>query len=187
MEYNNNKLIEQYLTGNEKALEILIGQYLKSIYGFVYRYVNNVSEAEDITQEVFVRMWRNIKKFDQNKSFKTWLFAIAKNASIDFLKKKKPLLFSEFESKEGTNILLETLEDPAFLPNEVLERKDISSMLSSAVEKLSSQHRLLVSLRYNNQLTFREIAQFLGEPLNTVKSRTRRAIIALKNILKKPY
>ena len=88
MPKKEEQLVRDYLKGDENSLEILIGQYLKPIYSFIYRYVGNASEAEDITQEVFVRVWKNLKKFDQNKKFKTWIFGIAKNASIDWLRKK---------------------------------------------------------------------------------------------------
>ncbi len=70
----DEKLIADYLAGDEQSLELLIKQYLKPIYSFVSRYVGNGQEAEDITQEVFVRVWRSLKKFDQTKSFKTWVF-----------------------------------------------------------------------------------------------------------------
>ncbi len=91
---SDENLVTDYLKGDKKALEILIGRYLKPIYNFLYRYTGDVAEAEDITQEAFVRAWKNIRKFDRNKKFKTWIFGIAKNAAIDFLRKKKPILFS---------------------------------------------------------------------------------------------
>ncbi len=95
---SDQKLIANYLAGDEKSLEILINRYLRPIYSFVYRHVGNGEVAEDITQEVFVKVWRNLKKFDQNKSFKTWIFTIAKNTSFDFFKKKKAIPFSELEN-----------------------------------------------------------------------------------------
>jgi len=173
------KLVAQYLKGDEKALEILIKQYLKPIYSFVYSYVGNASDTEDITQEVFVKMWRNIKKFDQQKSFKTWFFTIAKNASIDFLKKKKPIPFSKFENEKGQNVFLDNLAAPILLPSEIFNRADIDS----ALKKLSPKYRLVLSLYYGAQLNFREIADSLDEPLNTIKSRYRRALILLKKFL----
>lgn len=82
---DDNQLIAEYLQGREQALEILINKYLGQIYGFVYRLVGKPEEAEDITQEVFVKVWRSLKKFDKEKSFKPWLFKIAKNTAMDFL------------------------------------------------------------------------------------------------------
>jgi len=119
MNYSDYQLINNYLKGDEESLEILIQRYLKPIYSFVYRYIGNAHETEDITQEVFVRMWRNLRKFDQQKSFKTWIFAIAKNASLDFLKKKKAIPFSRFENEQGKNMLTETLADSSPLPDEL--------------------------------------------------------------------
>lgn len=182
---NDKQLIVNYLKGDERSLEILIRQYLKPIYSFVYRYVGNAQEAEDITQEVFMKAWRNLKKFDKQKSFKTWIFSIAKNASIDFLKKKKSIPFSKFENEEGGNNLIDTLIDPTLLPLELFKQQDIAHMLTSVLEKLSPKDRMILFLRYNDHFTFREIADSLGEPLNTVKSRHRRALITLKKLLTK--
>jgi len=191
-EINDEQLVRKYLKGDEKSLEILIQQYLKPVYSFVYRYVNSVSDAEDITQEVFVRMWKNLRKpalslskgFDPKKGkFKTWLFSIAKNASIDFLRRKKTLPFSAFNNEAGDNILIDTLKDNSLLPDEILEQKNAAQSLSSAIKKLSPKYRLVLSRHYNDDLTFREIAQSLNEPLHTIKSRYRRALISLKKFL----
>ena len=183
MDRSDQQLIACYLKGDENSLEILIKHYLKPIYSFVYRYIGNSQDAEDITQEVFVKTWRNLKKFDRNRSFKTWIFSIAKNTCIDALKKKKTIPFSKFANEEGKNVLLETLVDPAPLPNELFERADITKMLTSVTEKLSPQYRMVLFLRYNDHFTFREIAEVSGEPLHTVKSRHRRALIQLKKLL----
>lgn len=92
-------LIKKYLQGDEKSLEILIQRYLKPIYSFIYRFIGNKQDAEDVTQEVFVKAWRNFKKFDQEKKFKTWIFSIAKNTAIDFLKKRRQFRFLSFPAK----------------------------------------------------------------------------------------
>ncbi len=184
MTNNSDKiLVEKYLKGNEKSLEILVQKYLKPVYGFAYKYVNNAQEAEDITQETFVKIWRNLKKFDKEKSFKAWIFSIAKNTSLDFLKKKRTIPFSEFENEKGENVLVEKFIDPSPLPNELLERKDLMGTLAKAMNKLLPKYRKTLLLRHNNDLTFREISETTGEPLNTVKSRYRRALIILKKLL----
>lgn len=180
---SDQQLIADHLKGDEESLELLIQRYLRPIYSFVYRYVGNAQETEDITQEAFIKIWRNLKKFDRQKSFKTWIFTIAKNTAFDHLKKKKAILFSEFENEEGENTLTETLVDPAPLPQELLERAGIAQMLNSAMEILSPKYRMVLFLRYNDHFNFREIAESLGESLNTVKSRHRRALIMLKKLL----
>jgi len=195
-EISDQKLISLYLAGDEKSLEILFNRYLKMIYSFIYRYVGDQEAAEDVAQEVFVKVWKNLKKFNprknrfanfklrRQKNFKTWLFKIAKNASIDFLRKKKIIPFSSFDNEDG-NALTDTLADPAPLPDALLERQDLANLLTRALAKISFKYRAVLLLRYNNHFTFREIAESLGEPLNTIKSRHRRALIILKKILGK--
>lgn len=180
----DNELIEAYLFGDEKSLEVLIKDYIKPIFGFVFRYVGDVSVAEDITQETFVKVWRNIKKFDKNKSFKTWIFSIAKNTAIDFLKKKKAVPFSEFDDEAGENIIEAALADPAPLPPEIFEKKEIARILESAISGLPLKYRAVLLLRYSNDFTFQEIAESLEKPIDTVKSQYRRALIALRKLLK---
>ncbi|MBI2640714.1 MAG: sigma-70 family RNA polymerase sigma factor [Candidatus Sungbacteria bacterium] len=201
MDYREDqKLVADYLAGDKEALEILISRYLRSIYRFLYRYAGNVHDAEDLTQEVFVKIWRNLKRFDQDKGFKTWIFSIAKNTAIDFLKKsrsasggKKTILFSEFsarggsafggENEEGENVFLSILHDKAPLPDELAARKNIGKMLEDALNLLSPRYSVVFNMHYDNGLTFREIAESLQEPLHTVKSRYRRALALLKNLL----
>lgn len=184
MDRSDEQLVFDYLRGDEKSLEILFSRYTKSIYSFVYRYIGGGAEVEDIAQRIFINVWRSLKKFERNKSFKTWIFSIAKNAAIDFLKKKKTIPFSEFENGDGKNVFVETLSDPAPLPQELLERSDMARILNLAMEKLSPQYRMVLFLRYNDHFNFREIAETLGEPLDTITSRHRRALIKLRELLK---
>ncbi len=181
--HTDEKLVSDYLAGDEESLEIIIKHYLKPIYGFVFRYAGNQADAEDIAQNVFVKMWRQLKKFDTKKNFKVWLFTIAKNTALDFLKKKKAVPFSAFEDKEGNNFLANTLADPAPLPQEIFERQELGQLLNSAIKKLPLAYQEVLSLHYQNQLTFQEIAEILSEPLNTVKSRHHRGVIMLRDFL----
>lgn len=181
---SDEQLVAEYLKGDNESLEILIRRHLKPLYNFICRYAGNSREAEDIAQETFLRVWQNLKKFDRKKKFKTWAFAIAKNLSVDFLRKKKPILFSNFENDKN-NRFEETLPDAAPLPREILEQQDLSRTLLSAMKKLPAEQRITLFLRYNDHFTFREIAETLNEPLHTVKSRHRRALIKLKEILTK--
>lgn len=187
---SDNQLINNYLKGEAASLEILVKKYLKPIYGFVYRYTGSTQDAQDLAQEVFVKMWKNLKKFDRQRNFKTWIFSIAKNTSIDFIRKsqsasggKKVLPFSALENDEDGNSFADALVDPALLPDELFKRKDIAQALSSVMEKLTPKYRLVLLLRYNDHFTFREIAESLNEPLNTIKSRHRRSLIILKRLL----
>ena len=175
------KLIQQYLKGDKKSLEILIGRYLSLIYNFIYKNVGNEMEAEDITQEVFIRVWKNIKKFDQKKSFKPWIFQIAKNASIDFLRKKKSVPFSRFENERGQNSLINNISAaPLDLTGKISDKK----VLLTAIQGLTAKEQKIVNLRHADGMSFKEIADVLKESINTVKSRYRRTLLSLRKIIK---
>ena len=133
---DDKTIIYEYLNGDEKSLEILIQRYLKPIYSFVYRNVGDQAFAEDITQEVFVKVWKNIKKFDQKRDFKPWIFQIAKNASIDYLRKKKSIPFSRFENERGENALIENMaSEEVDLIETISDKETISLALKNLSEK----------------------------------------------------
>jgi RNA polymerase sigma-70 factor (ECF subfamily) len=179
----DEQLISEYLAGNEQALRSLIGRYLKPIYNFVYRYTASVDDAGDITQDVFVNAWRNIRKFDRSRKFKPWIFTIAKNSALNWLKRKRPASFSEFEDEKGENLLTNFIEDTSPLPDELFARADLARKLSVVLGKLKPDYRLVLLLHYQNNFTFREISELLGEPLDTVKSKHRRALVMLRRLL----
>ncbi|MCX6721516.1 MAG: RNA polymerase sigma factor [Candidatus Staskawiczbacteria bacterium] len=178
----DKKLIQQYLKGDEKSLEMLIGKYIKPIYSFVYKNVGNQAAAEDITQEVFIKIWKNIKKFDQRKSFKPWLFQIAKNSSIDYLRKKKSIPFSRFENEEGQNALIENIKAA---PLNLVENLSDKRVLASAMEGLGKNEQKIINLRHVEGLSFKQIAEIFEESINTVKSRYRRTLSGLRKNIEK--
>ena len=178
----DNILIQQYLKGDEKSLEILFERYLKPIYGFVYRSIGGQIEAEDVTQEVFIKVWKNLKKFDQEKKFKPWIFQIAKNTSIDFLRKKKSIPFSRFENENGQNALVENITTK---PINILENFSDKKFLATATQGLKNKEKRTVEMRHYDGLSFKEMARVFNESINTVKSRYRRALINLRDVIKK--
>ncbi len=182
-ELNDQQVIKKYLRGDNKSLDVLVKKYLKIVYNFSFRYVTGEAEAEDLTQETFIRVWRNLNKFDTERNFKTWLLAIAQNVCLDYLKKKKAVPFSRFEGDNGDNLLFETLADEAPLVSELLENKDKTSWLAVALAKLSEKSRQVITLHHKEELTFKEIAEKLDEPIDTVKSRYRRALIDLRKVI----
>jgi RNA polymerase sigma-70 factor (ECF subfamily) len=182
---DDNNLIQQYLKGDGKALDILIERYLKLIYSFVYKNVGNDAVAEDITQEVFIKIWKNIKKFDQNKSFRPWIFQIAKNTSIDYLRKKKSIPFSRFENEKGQNVLADNIAEK---PLNLLEKLSDEKTIADAMHGLTEKEQKIINLRHIEGLSFKEIADKFEESVNTVKSRYRRTLVSLKrNIEQRRY
>lgn len=179
---SDNNLIKNYLKGDEKSLEILIGRYLKPIYSFIYKNVGNQAEAEDITQEVFVRIWKNIKKFDQKKKFKPWLFQIARNASIDYLRKKKAIPFSRFENEKGQNAFIENIKAA---PLYIIENLSDKRVLAAAMQGIGPREQKIINLRHNEGMSFKQIAEVFEESINTIKSRYRRTLVGLKRNIEK--
>lgn len=184
METSDEQLIEEFLAGDEAAFETLLTKYLKPIFNFIYQLVKDRSVSDDLTQETFFKAWKNMKKYDPDRTFKTWLFAIAKNTTFDYLKKKKTLPFSLFLDEKGQNEL-DNLSDNIILPDEILERSDLAKMLTEKLKTLPLNYRLILDLYYKDEFSLREISEILDEPYNTVKSRYSRALYRLKvNFLK---
>ncbi|MCX6740396.1 MAG: sigma-70 family RNA polymerase sigma factor [Candidatus Parcubacteria bacterium] len=182
--FTDQKLINAYLLNHDQAaLEILIGRYFQAVYRFVYYFVKNNADAQDITQNAFIKVWSNLKKFDHKKNFKSWLYIIAKNTALDFFRRKKDLTFSELNASYNDINLEEAYSDPAPLPSEIWDRQNLAEELSRILDKLPFSYRLVVSLHYKDGLTFFEISEILNKPLNTVKSQHLRAITQLRRLL----
>ena len=182
-EQSDSELIAAYLKGDERSLSILFGRHLNSAVIFA-RGLVGANDAEDAIQETFVKVWRNLKKFDQKKKFKTWLLTIAKNTCLDILRKKRPTVFSDFENDEGENSFIEGLSDDAPLAPEITDSLLSAEKIRAALNELSPRNRVVVEMHYFDEMTLQEIADVLGESVNTVKSRYRRALSTLKSQLK---
>jgi RNA polymerase sigma-70 factor, ECF subfamily len=180
----DNELVLLAKAGNDKAFETLVGRYLPLVYGASLRYLGNPDQAEDAAQETFVKVWRNLKNIDPQKNFKSWAMEIAKNTCLDILKKKQAVPLSAFDDGEGYNPLVESLASPEQSPAEAAEASLLSKVLNSSIAKLSPAYQKVLSLYYKEGLNFREISETIDEPLHTVKSRHRRAIINLRLVMK---
>ena len=183
MEHSDEQLISEYLDGSEKALETLVDRHMINAYNFAFKLVNDSQAANDITQEAFIKAWKNIRGFKRGSTFQTWLFAITRNVAIDWLRRRKEVAFSAFENERGENILTETLTDTGFLPDELLARAEDARFVGILLEELDPLYRDVLKLRYSSNMTFEEIGELLKRPLHTVKSQHRRALIALRRSL----
>lgn len=183
MERNEQQLIADYLGGDNNAVAILIDRHLKAVFNFARRLSGNGEDAEDIAQETFLKVWRNLKKYRLGENFKAWLFTITRNTAIDLMRKRKSLAFSVFENDEGENALTESLTDIEPLPDEIFAKAEEKGLLENALIGLSPASRETLLLYYGENLTFDEIGKILGKSINTVKSRHRRALIELRKLL----
>jgi len=179
---DDKELIADYLNGQQEVLAYLINRHLKPVYRFVFGLVNNEMMAEDITQDIFVKVWKNLKKYNPKYTFKTWLFSIARNTSIDYLRKRKDIVFSEFDNMDGDNFLVDTLADDIHSIEEDLSKIQEISDLKEKLQNIPAIYREVLILRYTNDLLFEEIADILRKPVETVKSQHRRGLLHLKRL-----
>ena len=184
----DEEIVIAYRNGDPEAFKELINRYAGILYNFTAR-IGGVSEAEDIVQETFIKVWKNIDRFDEKKArFKTWLFTVAKNTTTDFLRKRKNVLFSDLENnnREGeADSFDEKIPDENLLPDEVLAKLEDKTRLEKTLAKLPLPYREVLILHYQEEMTFDEIGKILDKPLNTVKSQHRRAVLALRKSIDK--
>jgi RNA polymerase sigma-70 factor (ECF subfamily) len=179
---SDRALVEAYFEGDESVFAALVERHLSMTYKFTYRYLQNVDDTNDVVQEVFLKAWKNLARFDVERNFRTWLLTIAKNTALDFIKKKRPVLFSKIEEAyDDLDAFLAPYLAPGAgdLPNEALEKQETKEHLEKMLAGLAPSSRTILSLRYVDRMKFREIAELLGEPIDTVKSKHRRALRAL--------
>ncbi len=172
--------------GDQKAYAELMSRYKDSIYYMLLKMVNNRDDAEDLTIEAFGKAFRNIKQYTPDYAFSTWLFKIATNNCIDFIRKKRKMLLSidrGFENEDGQDMTLDVRSDGPS-PDDVMMKKQKVLMMKDVVEKLKPRYRRLVELRYYQELSYEEISEELNLPLGTVKAQLFRAREFLYQIMK---
>ncbi len=183
MNKTNEQLMEDYLDGDESALPVLIKNNLDLVYNFVRRMVKNDHSAEDIVQETFIKVWKKAGTYKRGARFSPWLLSIARNTTLDFLKKKKEFVFSQFDNDDGGNFLEAGLADPEPLPDEIFSRVGLAEQIEKVLAQISPEQREIIILRHSSNMTFEEIGQTVGRPSNTVKSQYRRGLSSLRQIL----
>jgi len=179
MSSSDNKLIQDFLAGDDLAFEELLKRYLKPVYNFLFQIVRDRPAVDDLTQDTFIKVWKNLHRFDRSKKFKVWLFAIAKNTAYDYLKKKKTIPFSFFSDEEGNN-KLDNISDGQIQPQELVVKNDLASEIDKKLKKLPVHYRSILILYYREDFSLKEIAVILKRPYNTIKSQYRRALNYLK-------
>jgi len=187
IDYSNKTdedLAEKCRKLDEDAFRELTRRYIRSIFMFVRRYAQSEDVTEDMTQDTFFKVWKNIRQYKKGMKFKPWLYTIARNTALDYVKKRKALPFSELDDNENDLAFVDTLEDEKPLQAEIFDNRAIAANLTKLVEKLHPDHQTVITLHYKEELTFDEIAKVMKRPMNTVKSWHRRALIQMRELLK---
>lgn len=173
----NDILIHRAAKGDEAAFEQLLTQHEKSVYNLCLRMTGNPEDAMDVSQEVFLRVWKNLGSYQFDAAFSTWLFRIASNACIDFLRAKKrrnDVSLTMQDENDGEDKEL-AVPDETPLPEEQLLAKEQQRAVMKAMSELPPDFREILQLRVVEGLPYEEIAEILDIKVGTVKSRLARA------------
>ena len=184
----DNEIIRRCLSGDTEAFTELVSRYQKPVYNLVYRLLGNSEDAKDITQETFVKAYQSLSKYNLELAFHSWLFRIAQNLSIDYLrwKKRRPTVSIDETTEESDyEIRHQEIADTAPDARSILIEKQKSDRIQIVINSLPEQYKSVVILRHIEGLPLDEIAQILKLPLGTVKTNLYRARNLLKEKLGK--
>lgn len=179
-------LVAEAIAGSEYAFQTLVERYQRPVFSLVARMVKDRGIAEDVTQEVFVKAWRALPRYDPKRRFASWLFKIASNAAIDQLRRKQlPTTPIETADPDRSSILDRVADERSESPDTLVKRRELSAALEAAVAALRPEYRLVILLRFREDLPYRDIAEATGMPLGTVKTNLRRARREIEERLRK--
>jgi RNA polymerase sigma factor (sigma-70 family) len=180
----SNKALEDFelidkavIEKDQQAYATLMKRYKKAVYYMILKMIRDADDAEDLTMEAFAKAFRNLHKFKKDYTFSTWLFRIATNNTIDFIRKKKlkTMSLNTTLSDDGGNSVTIDVEDDDKNPQDEFIKSQRIEMVRMFVDKLPAKYRKLVQLRYFDELSYEEIAQELDKPLGTVKAQLHRS------------
>lgn len=176
---DDNILIDRFLEGDEGAFSLLIEKYKRKIYLTAYRMLGNHEDANDITQEVIIKMYKELKNFRRESSIYTWLYRIVTNLSLNELKKKKIRHFFDFDEVDEW-----LFKDEKQSPELSYRENELSNKIQEAINKLPEKQRTVFSLRYYDGLSYEEISEILGTSVGALKANYFHAINKLQKELK---
>ena len=173
---SDEALIGRIATGDKVAMQVLFARHHVRVYRFVLRLVRDQTQAEDLISEVFLDVWRQAGKFEARSAVSTWLLAIARYKALSALRRRPD---QELDEEAAAAI-----EDPADDPEVALEKKDKGEILRKCLTALSPEHREIIDLVYYHEKSVEEVAEIVGIPENTVKTRMFYARKRLAELLK---
>ncbi|HTZ75480.1 MAG TPA: sigma-70 family RNA polymerase sigma factor [Candidatus Aquilonibacter sp.] len=173
--------VAQLRRGNLDALSQLIARYQNRLYRYLLRLVRDPAEAEDLFQQTWLRVAEKIESFDTRRNFDAWLFTVARHLALDHLRRIRPRSLDEpVADDSGGETGADRLVSQEILPLDRILEIEKSGRLAAALQELPVIYREVVSLRFEEEMKIEEIAQVLGAPLSTVKSRLRRSLEQLR-------
>jgi RNA polymerase sigma-70 factor, ECF subfamily len=177
---DDRALVARVLEGDRDRFTELVKRYEKRVVNYVYRITHRYEEAHDLAQDIFVKVYLALDRYDSKYQFSTWLFRIAQNAAIDVLRKKTISEVPLARPSEDEPQKEREFADPGVSPYRALKNKQLAAAIDKAVENLPADYRELIQLRHFAELSYEEIATMKKLPLGTVKNKLFRA----RNLLK---
>jgi RNA polymerase sigma-70 factor (ECF subfamily) len=185
---SDHELVTRAQQGSEKAYRELLGRYQRPVFSIIYRMIRDREQAEDLAQETFVRVFNNIDRYDPRYKFSSWIFKIATNLTIDWIRRKELDTVSidgsrnavTAEQIEATSITIASQDEN---PEELLEAKELGEEIEGAISKLRPEYKAAILLRHVEGREYQEIAEILSLPLGTVKTYIHRGRNELRDQL----
>jgi RNA polymerase sigma-70 factor (ECF subfamily) len=162
-ETSDHVLVGLIAQGDKDAMQVLFGRHNVKVFRFLMRFVDNDATAEDLTNEVFIEAWRNAGQFAARSQVSTWLLAIARHKALSALRRRS--------TEELDEDVLEFIEDPADTPEAALQKTERNEILRECLKQLSPAHREIIDLVYYHERTIDDVAEIIGVPQHTVKTR----------------
>ncbi len=168
-------LINKAKSGDQYAFSLLFKKWKNQLTSYVFKLINNREDVNDIIQEILIKTWKNLNKFNGDEKFASWLFTIAHNTCLDYLRSHKNNLINNVENFDDY--------DECYLPSDILIQKELLETVNKIVENLPVKQKNVFLLRNDAELSFKEIAEITNEPLNTVLSHMNYAMKKIKKEL----
>ncbi len=183
MENEDKEIVERVINGEVGLFELLVKKYENGIVGFIYKIVLNYEDAVELAQETFIKLYSSLDKYDPKFKFSTWLFTIAKNKTIDFLRSNK----YENNFDDSRKIKPNRFSDITKNPEEELLKNEFYEKVILIIDELPIEYKEVITLRYLNNFSYNEISEITDLPLGTVKNRIFRAKILIREIFEKKF
>jgi len=172
----DSQLIQAALGGNDRGYKLLMKKYHDQIYSFIYRMVRDKEQVEDLTQEAFIKAFGSLKSFNEEYAFSTWLYKIATNNSIDYIRKRRLQTYSidkPIESKDSDYTF--ELSDETYETDRSLIQDQRAQLMNRAIARLPEKYKIVIRMRHQEEKSYEEIAKQLKLPIGTVKAHIFRA------------
>lgn len=187
MDHDDASIIRRCREGDERAYRELVQRFQRPVYSVAFRMVRSAEDAEDATQETFVRVFRALARYDPARSFEAWLFTITTRLCIDLMRRRRvrPISLTRQDPESGEDRTLD-IEDPGLGPEETTSHAEEERHAKDLIDSLPPHYRIVVMLRHQQDLSYDEIGEVLSLPLGTVKARIHRARALLRERIERP-